>query len=92
MLGYVSEAKSMSIKVDNEQYEEHIDVWEVSNSKFITYINISVDNSIDMQLAKYNSAKQVWDHLEGLYPQSNFAKQYQLEIDIHTFQQKDMSI
>ena len=45
-----------------------------------------------MQLAKYETAKHVWDHLDRLYMQSNFAKQYQLGVDIRALQQKDMSI
>lgn len=43
-------------------------------------------------MAKYETTKQVWDHLGRLYMQSNFAKQYQLEVDIRALQQKDMSI
>lgn len=44
------------------------------------------------QLALYETAKEVWDHLARLYTQSNFAKQFQLETDIRFLQQKDMSI
>ncbi|KAH6834928.1 hypothetical protein C2S53_007300 [Perilla frutescens var. hirtella] len=92
MWGYACGMKSRPIEADNEKYEEQMEVWQVNNSKIITWINNLVDNSIGMQLAKYDTAKQVWDHLERLYIQSNFAKQYQLEMDIRTFQQKDMSI
>ncbi|XP_074566109.1 uncharacterized protein LOC141822675 isoform X1 [Curcuma longa] len=45
-----------------------------------------------MQLAKYEKAKDVWDHLKRLYVQSNFAKQYQLENDIRALKQNHMSI
>ena len=45
-----------------------------------------------MQLAKYDLAKDVWDHLKTLYVQSNFAKQYQLEIDIRALKHSNMSI
>jgi hypothetical protein len=43
-------------------------------------------------LAKYEATKEVWDHLQKLLMQSNFAKQYQLEIDIRALHQKNMSI
>jgi len=43
-------------------------------------------------LAKYETAKEVWDHLQRLFMQSNFAKQYQLENDIQALHQKNMSI
>ena len=43
-------------------------------------------------MAKYETTKEVWDHLQRLYTQSNFAKQYQLEIDICALQQRNMSV
>ena len=36
--------------------------------------------------------RQVWDRLQRPYTQSNFAKQYQLEIDIRALQQRNMSV
>ena len=69
-----------------------MEVWEVNNSKIITWINNSVTHSIGAQLAKYETAKEVWDHLSRLYTQSNFAKQYQLEMDIRALQQHNMSV
>ena len=71
---------------------KEIESWEVENSKIITWINNSVEPSIGVQLAKYETGKEVWDHLERLYTQSNFAKQYQLEADIRALEQRDMSI
>ncbi|KAJ9548119.1 hypothetical protein OSB04_020662 [Centaurea solstitialis] len=55
-------------------------------------INNSVVQSIGTQLAKYDTAKEVWDHLERLYTQSNFAKQYQLETDIRALRQNELSV
>jgi len=43
-------------------------------------------------LAKYETGKEVWDHLQWLFTQSNFAKQYQLENDIQALHQKNMII
>ena len=45
-----------------------------------------VKHSIGSHLAKYETTKEVWDHLQRLYTQSNFVKQYQLEIDILSLQ------
>lgn len=54
------------------------------------------DNHLDQQLcftidrgshAKYETTKEVWDHLNRLYVLSNFAKQYQLEVDMWALQQ-----
>jgi hypothetical protein len=69
-----------------------IDTWEANNAKIITWINNSVEHSIGTQLAKYETTKEVWDHLQRLFTQSNFAKQYQLKNDIRALHQKNMSI
>jgi glucose-6-phosphate isomerase len=69
-----------------------IDVWEANNAKIITLINNSIKHSICMQLAKYETIKEVWDHLQRLFMQSNFTKQYQLGNDIRALHQKSMSI
>ena len=62
------------------------------NSKIITWINNFVDHSIGVHLAKYETANEVWDHLQILYTQANFAKLYQFEITIHALQQQNMSV
>jgi hypothetical protein len=69
-----------------------INTYEANNAKIITWINKSVEHSIGTQLAKYEIAKEVRDHLQKLFTQSNFAKQYQLKNDIQALQQKNMSI
>ena len=40
---------------------ELMEKWDTNNSKIITWINNSVENKIGMQLAKYDTAKQVWE-------------------------------
>jgi len=59
-----------------------IDTWKANNVKIITWINNSVEYFIGIQLANYEITNEVWDHLQRLFMQSNFAKQYQLENDI----------
>ena len=85
---YVSRTFVKPVDSEDEKYTEQLDVWEACNSKIITWINNSVLQSIGIQLAKYEAAKEVWDHLERLYTQSNFVKLYQLEIAIHALQKK----
>jgi hypothetical protein len=43
-------------------------------------------------LAKYETVNEVWDHLQRLFTQSNFTKQYQLENDIRAFHHKNVRI
>ena len=92
MWGYCTGTKIKPTVPQLENYDALLDTWETENSKVITWINNSVTQAIGMQLAKYDSAKEVWDHLERLYTQTNFTKQYQLEYDIRALQQNDKSI
>ncbi|XP_057426618.1 uncharacterized protein LOC130720053 [Lotus japonicus] len=92
MWGYVSGTSQTPKDKKDGKYETELESWEANNSKIITWINNYVMQSIGFQLAKFETAKEVWDHLKKLYAQSNFAKQYQLEIDIRALQQDNMSI
>ena len=66
--GYINgDLSKPNDKTNVEKYTELLDVWEANNSKIITWINNSVAPSIGMQLAKYDYAKDVWDHLDRLY-------------------------
>ncbi|XP_070675656.1 uncharacterized protein [Malus domestica] len=81
--------------LNNPKDEKHVELfasWEVNNSKIIIRINNYVDLTIGMQLAKFSTSKEVWDHLAKLYTKANFAKRYQLEMEIHAIQQGDKSI
>ena len=44
-----------------------IDIWEANNAKIITFINNFVKHSIGTQLAKYETTKEVCDHLQRLF-------------------------
>ena len=92
MWGYVMGTTSKPTDLDDKDFVEKLEVWDVNNSKIITWINNSVEHSIGTQLAKYETAKEIWDHLKRLYTQSNFAKQYQLESDIRALVQNTMGI
>ncbi|XP_073137476.1 uncharacterized protein [Henckelia pumila] len=94
MRGYVTGVcvcvKPTDTKAAN--YAKLLDTWEADNAKIMTWINNFVTHSIGAHLAKYETDKEVWDHLEKLYTQSNFSKQYQLEADIHALRQNDMEL
>ncbi|KAK4485459.1 hypothetical protein RD792_008100 [Penstemon davidsonii] len=92
MWGYVTGIEVKPTTDSGADYAKLLDIWETNNSKVITWINNSVECSIGMQLAKYECANDVWDHLTKLYTQSNFAKRYQLEHDIRALEQNDLGI
>ncbi|XP_068640145.1 uncharacterized protein [Aristolochia californica] len=66
--------------------------WLTDNAKIITWINNSVDPSISLQLLKYETAKEIWDYLETLYEQTNFAKRYQIETELRSAKQGNRTI
>ncbi|XP_026406860.1 uncharacterized protein LOC113302209 isoform X2 [Papaver somniferum] len=93
MWGYVSgNIVIPNSKTKVEEYDKLLATWERCNAKIITWINNSVDLSIDMHLDKFSTAKEVWDHLATLFFQSNFAKRYQLESDIREAKQGDRDV
>jgi hypothetical protein len=63
MWGYVSGTFMIPRNTD-EGYAALIDVYEANNSKIITWINNYVEHSIGIQLVKYETSKEVWDHLQ----------------------------
>jgi hypothetical protein len=66
MWGYVSGTYVVH-KTIEEGDVALIDAWEANNAKIITWINNFVKQSIGMQLAKYETTKEVWDHLQRLF-------------------------
>ena len=92
--GYISGVYVEPVKPEtiDDKYRELLEKWDTENSRIITWINNSVENKIGMQLAKYDTGKEVWDYLERLYVRSNFAMQYQLEVEIRAISQNTRSI
>jgi len=66
MWGYVSRT-SVKLRNTNEGYDALIDVWEANNAKIIIWINNFVEHFISIQLAKYETIKEVWDHMQKDY-------------------------
>lgn len=46
-------------KKDETKYAKEFEIWDISNSKILTWINNFISRSIGVQLAKYNTAKEV---------------------------------
>ncbi|KAL9360386.1 hypothetical protein Peur_048509 [Populus x canadensis] len=69
--GYVSGTYMIPKNIE-ERDAVLIDTWEANNAKIITWINNSVIHAI--KFGKYETIKEVWDHLKRLFTQSNFIK------------------
>ena len=67
MWGYVTGTRIKPTDKKAIDYAESLDAWEADNSKIITWINDFVTHSIGARLAKFEIAKEVWDHLARLY-------------------------
>jgi len=74
MWGYVSGTYMIPKNIE-EGDVVLIDTWKENNVKIITWINNFVEHSIGTQLVKYETAKEVWDHLQRLFTQSNLLLQ-----------------
>lgn len=73
--GYVHETSiEVTYKKDKAAYAKKLEIWNVSKSKILTWINNSSSQLIGVQLKKYDISKDVWDHLKYFYNLSNFGK------------------
>jgi len=59
MCGSISSVKTKSIDTKADDYVTTLEVWEVDNSKIITWLNNSVTHLIGTHLTKYDTAKEV---------------------------------
>ncbi|CAL5332396.1 unnamed protein product [Camellia sinensis] len=75
-----------------QEYLLSCDTWDCDNAQVLTRFHNSGDDRIGMMFSKYSTAKEVWDYLQSVYQQSNFAKRYELETAIQGARQRDLSI
>ncbi|KAK3036040.1 hypothetical protein RJ639_030741 [Escallonia herrerae] len=91
-LGGYLDGSVVAPKESDTNYAKLQQEWETNNARILSWIDNSVEPSIGMHFSKFTSAKEVWDYLEGLYMQSNFAKRYELENLIRGERQDDKSV
>ncbi|KAK3005401.1 hypothetical protein RJ639_016934 [Escallonia herrerae] len=66
--------------------------WKVNNAKVISWILGSVVTSIGILMRGLHSVEDMWEYLEKVYQQSNFALKFQVEHDIFIYGQGEKSI
>ena len=66
--------------------------WQVKDSRVMTWILGSIDQSLVPNLRPYKTAKDMWGYLKKVYNQDNTAKRFQLEYDLARYSQGDLSI
>jgi hypothetical protein len=66
--------------------------WKVKDARVMSWILGSVDPLIVLNLRAYRTAKTMWEYLLKVYHQDNTARRFQLEYEIASFTQGNLSI
>ena len=78
--GYAIGTTTRSIDPKADGYDQYVAKWDKENAQVLCRFHNFVEKSIHMNYSKYDKAKQVWDYLKKMYVESNFSKQYELEM------------
>ncbi|XP_031253946.1 uncharacterized protein LOC116111928 [Pistacia vera] len=66
--------------------------WQTKDARVMTWILGSMDPIIVLNLRPYKTAKSMWEYLKKVYNQVNIARRSQLEYEIASYTQGDLSI
>ncbi|XP_031277683.1 uncharacterized protein LOC116136110 [Pistacia vera] len=66
--------------------------WQTKDAQVMTWILGSMDPIIVLNLRLYVTAKSMWEYLKKVYNQDNIARRSQLEYEIASYTQGDLSI
>jgi hypothetical protein len=66
--------------------------WRVKDARVVSRILESVDPLIVLNLRPYKTTKTMWEYLLKMYHQDNNARRFQLEYEIASYTQGNLSI
>lgn len=66
--------------------------WQTQDARIVSWILASIESHMVNNLRSFSTAKQMWDYLRRVYHQENAARRFQLELEISTFSQGNLSI
>nr|KYP67751.1 hypothetical protein KK1_024103 [Cajanus cajan] len=69
------------------KYIDQLEEWDSKNHQIITWFRNTSVAGIHLQFGKFDTAKEVWDHLAHRYTSRGLARRYQLEKDLHALKQ-----
>jgi hypothetical protein len=72
----------------DETYADKLEEWDSKNHQIITWFRNTSIQSIHLQFGRFETAKEVWDHLKQRYTISDLSHQYQLLKDLSTLKQQ----
>lgn len=66
--------------------------WQIKDARVMSWILGSVDPQIMLTLKPFRTSKGMWEFLKKVYNQNNTARRFQLEYEISSYTQGDLSI
>ncbi|XP_071921648.1 retrovirus-related Pol polyprotein from transposon RE1 isoform X2 [Coffea arabica] len=72
--------------------EKELGQWEAKDARIISWILASVEAHMVNNLRSFGTAREMWGFLQRIYHQNNTARRFQLEHEISTFSQGNLSI
>ena len=66
--------------------------WEVKDDQTMSWILVSVEPFILLNLKPNKTSREMWGYLKKVYNQSNSAQRFQLELELSQLIQGSMSI
>ncbi|GKV11664.1 hypothetical protein SLEP1_g22904 [Rubroshorea leprosula] len=82
-----------SVEEPDDKFVDRLEEWDSKNHQIITWFRNTSTSSINLQFARYDTAKEVWDLLAKKYTTSDLSSQYQLWEELHSLkQERDESI
>jgi hypothetical protein len=88
---YVTGDKTCPTIAANEQPEafaDKLEEWDSKNHQIITWFRNTSTPGIHLQFGRFETAKEVWDHLKQRYTISDLSHQYQLLKDLGNLKQQ----
>ncbi|KAJ0053502.1 hypothetical protein Pint_00159 [Pistacia integerrima] len=71
---------------------KELSLWESKDAKIASWLLSSIEPHMVNNLRGFTTVKAMWDYLRRIYYQDNFARKFQLELDIGNYRQGNLSI
>ena len=72
--------------------EKELTKWVANDARIISWILASFEAHMVNNLRSFNTAKDMWDYLKRIYHQDNTVKRFQLQLEISSYSQGNLSI
>ncbi|XP_072080873.1 uncharacterized protein [Arachis hypogaea] len=81
-------SKSKEDAEKEKDYAEKLEDWDSKNHQIITWFRNTSTPAIHLQFGRFETTKEVWDHLAKCYTISDLSHQYQLLKELHSLKQE----